>query len=72
MPVILISEGKILKENFCNTKVKKEVVLNYIQKLKLKRKNLLIFTLDNNGIVYYQEMNKRAQTIQTNLKDENK
>mgnify|MGYP001625158566 CR=1 FL=1 len=72
MPVILISEGKILKENFCNTKVKKEEVLNYIQKLKLKIKNLLIFTLDNNGIVYYQEMNKRAQTIQTNLKDENK
>ena len=68
LPVILVSEGKILQDNFQQIKVKKEDVLNYIKKLEVNIKKILIFTLDNNGKVYMQEKNKKGQTIQTKLK----
>ncbi len=72
MPITLISEGKLLNENFKNIKVTKQEVLDYIKELKLNVKKTLVFTLDNNGIVYLQEMHKRGQAIQTKLKGKNK
>lgn len=68
LPVILICEGKILKENFKQIKIEKNIVLNYIKNLKLNIKKILILTLDNNGKIFYQEMHKKAQTKETNLK----
>ena len=69
LPVTLISEGKILKNNFQQIKCSKEKVMQYINSLNVKIKNILIFTLDNNGQVYLQEMHKRGETLQTQLKE---
>ena len=68
LPVTLISEGRILKNNFQQIKCSKEKVMKYINSLNIKIKKILIFTLDNNGQVYIQEMHKRGETIQTELK----
>lgn len=68
MPVTLVSEGKIIQENFQQVKVNKQKIMDFIEKLGIKTKKILIFTLDNNGKVYFQEMHKRAKILNTNLK----
>ena len=68
LPVTIVSEGKILKENFNQVKVSKEKILKYIKNLGISIKNILIFTLDNNGLIYLQEKYKKGKTINSNLK----
>ena len=68
LPITLISEGKIIDENFKQVSVDKQTVLDYIKSLNLKIKNILIFTLDSNGLVYLQEKYKQCKSIETNLK----
>ena len=68
MPVTIISEGKIIKDNFKQIKISQNKVMKFVNSLGVKQKKILILTLDNNGKVYFQEMHKRAKTIDTNLK----
>ena len=68
LPVTIVSEGKILKENFNQVKVSKEKIMKYIKNLGISIKNILIFTLDNNGLIYLQEKYKKGKTINSNLK----
>ena len=68
LPVTIVSEGKILKENFNQVKVSEEKIMKYIKNLGISIKNILIFTLDNNGLVYLQEKYKKGKTINSNLK----
>ena len=68
LPVTIVSEGKILKENFNQVKVSKEKIMKYIKNLGISNKNILIFTLDNNGLIYLQEKYKKGKTINSNLK----
>ena len=67
-PITIISEGKVIKENFKQLKVSTNSVFEFLKNLNIKIKNILIFTLDNNGLVYVQEKYKKGQTINTNLK----
>ena len=68
LPVTIVSEGKILKENFNQVKVSKEKIMIYIKNLGISIKNIQIFTLDNNGLIYLQEKYKKGKTINSNLK----
>lgn len=68
-PVTVISEGKILKESFSQLKVNKDQIFDFLKKENINIKKILIFTIDNNGVVYLQEMYKKGQTIQTELKE---
>lgn len=67
-PVTIISEGKIIKENFEQLKVSKENIFEFLNKQKINIKKILIFTLDNNGIIYLQEKYKKGQTFLSELK----
>ena len=68
LPVTLVSEGKVMTNNFGQIKISKQQVFEFLQQNKFKIKNILIFTLDNNGLVYIQEKYKKGQVINTNLK----
>lgn len=68
LPVTVISEGKLLKENLSQLKISHKTILEFLKKMKIEIKNILIFTLDNNGVVYIQEKYKPCQTIESNLK----
>ena len=68
IPITIVSEGKLIKENFQQIKVPEQKIKDFITSLGVKMKKILILTLDNNGKVYFQEMHKRAKTINTNLK----
>ena len=68
VPIAIVSEGKLLNDNFEQIKVEKKQVMDFIASLNVKIKNILILTLDNNGKVYFQEMHKKAQSMDTNLK----
>ena len=67
-PVTIISEGKIIKESFKQIKASKEKILDFLHTKKLNIKNILIFTLDNNGVIYLQEKYKKGKTFLSELK----
>ena len=68
LPVTIISEGKVIKENFDQVKVSKEKIMKFVNSLHISIKKILILTLDNNGLVYFQEKYKKGKTINSNLK----
>ena len=48
VPIAIVSEGKLLNDNFEQIKVEKKQVMDFIASLNVKIKNILILTLDNN------------------------
>ena len=68
LPVTIVCEGKIMTENFDQVKVEKEKIMDFVKSLNVSIKKILILTLDNNGLVYFQEMYKKGQTINSKLK----
>ena len=68
LPVTLISEGKYLPENFNQVKIPKQKIIEFVDKLNIKIKDILLFTLDNNGLIYIQEKYKKGKTIESELK----
>ncbi len=68
LPVTIISEGKVIKENFEQVKVPEEKIMKYVKNLGIPIKKILIFTLDNNGLIYFQEKYKKGKTLNSNLK----
>lgn len=64
--IILISDGKIVKENLDLAKVDENFLLKHIKRIgETKIKNILVFTLDNEGNMYIQPKNKEYVTIKT-------
>lgn len=67
IPVTIVSEGKFLDENARLASVDKSFVQKIIDKEKLKNlKEILILTLNNDGMVYLQAKGKPCKTFQTN------
>jgi len=66
LPVNLVSEGKILKDNLKLAKVSEESISKFVQeKIKGgKVKKVLVFTLDRNGKVVLQMMNGQCMTFE--------
>lgn len=66
IPINIINEGKLVKENLKVAKMDENDVKEILTKAKIKHvKNVLIMTIDKNGSVFFQEFGKSYQILQT-------
>lgn len=64
--VMLICDGKIIKENLALAKVDENFLISQIKRIGENNiKNILVFTLDNDGNMYIQPKNKPYITLKT-------
>lgn len=69
LPIMLVCDGTIIKENMQIAKVDDEFLQNNIKKAgAFKTKEVLLATIDNNGKMFIQAKNKKSVSIQTNFK----
>lgn len=60
IPVNIVSEGKVMKDNLNIAKIDEEFIKSFLRKNigeSAKIKNVLVMTIDKNGMVYLQMMN---------------
>ena len=66
LPVTLVSEGQIMKDNLSIAGVGEPFIEDMLKKAKIqKMKDCIICTLDKNGKVYIQAKNQHYQLLQT-------
>ena len=66
LPIILITKGKILRENMKLASVDEEFIKKEIIKVGIDNlKDILILTINNNGKIYVQPRNGVFKTIET-------
>ncbi len=64
IPVNVINEGKIIKENLKIANIDENDVKNILNQAKIKKvKDVLILTVDKSGAVYIQKFNDKYQTF---------
>lgn len=69
LPIMLISDGILLKENLEVTKCTEQFVYDHIKRAGAnKTKDVLVATIDNDGKMYIQLKNKPYVVLQTNHK----
>lgn len=69
LPIMLICDGKIVKENLTLAKLSEEFLLENIKKAgAFKIKDVHILTIDNDGKIYVQPKNKPYTTFSTKFK----
>ena len=69
LPIMLVCDGKKIKENMELAKVDDEFLFDNMKKVgAFKIKEVLIFTLDNNGKIYIQARNKKYKSFKVNFK----
>ena len=67
LPIILITKGKIMKENMRLAKIDEKFIKANLDKAGIKNiKDVIILTLDNNGKIYVQEKNNPFKSFDTN------
>lgn len=65
IPINLINEGKLLKQNLEIAKIGNEKLSNILQSAKVKKvKDVLLLTIDKNGKVYLQEFGQKYKTFE--------
>ena len=67
LPITLVSEGQIVKDNLSVAKVDETSIVKYIENKEgksAKLKNVLLFTLDKTGNVYLQMKNKECHVYE--------
>ncbi len=65
IPINIINEGKIVKDNLPIADINETDVKNILERAKIKKvKDVLILTVDKNGAVYIQKFNEKYQTMQ--------
>ena len=65
IPVNIINEGKIVKENLATAQIEVECVYDILKKLKIKKvKEVLVMTIDKNGQIFYQKFGEKSGTAQ--------
>lgn len=70
--IMLIADGKLMKENLSIAKVDEHFVKQYINKAgENDIKKILVFTLDNDGNIYIQPKNKPYITLKSNYEGGN-
>lgn len=70
LPYILISDGKLIKDNINKINLTEQKFKDILNKLNINNiNNILIFTIDDNGTVYYQNKNENYKTINNIYKD---
>ena len=66
--LILINDGKLIKENLEHFKVDENFINNSLKKYNITNiKNVMIYTLNNNGDVYLQQKNGNKITYKEKL-----
>lgn len=69
LPIMLVCEGKYLKENMKLAEVTEDFVLNQLKRAgTTKVKDVVVATIDNAGKVYIQLKDKPYKTFNTNFK----
>lgn len=69
LPIMLICDGKIMKENMRIAKLSEDFLCKEIQKAgAFKIKDVMIATIDNAGKMYVQPKDKKYKTFTTNFK----
>ncbi len=69
LPVMIINDGKIMKENLNVSKIDEKFVLDQIRKVgAFKPKDVIVATIDNLGKMYVQVKDKPYAIIQTKHK----
>lgn len=64
LPILLVSDGKINKENLELAKIDIKFIEKIIKKANISNiKNVLVMTIDNSGKVYVQGKNQCCQTL---------
>ena len=66
LPIILVNEGKLLKDNLKLCNIDKNFILDNVKVSSLKE--ILFLSIDQEGKMYYQPYNKPFQTIKTSFK----
>lgn len=67
LPIILITKGKIMKENIRLAKIDEKFIKANLDKAGIKNiKDVIILTLDNNGKIYVQEKNNPFKSFDSN------
>lgn len=67
LPIILITNGKIMKENMRLAKIDEKFIKANLDKAGIKNiKDVIILTLDNNGKIYVQEKNNPFKSFDSN------
>ena len=69
LPIMLVCDGKVIKENMDIAKLDDDFLQKNIRKAgAFKVKEVLLATIDNNGKMYVQARNKKYVSFQTNFK----
>ena len=69
LPVNIIMDGKIMKENVDLAGIDQSLIEMCLKKAQIKSvKEVLLFTLDNNGSVYLQSKNAECKSFQIDFK----
>lgn len=72
LPIMLVCDGKIIKENMMIAKVDDDFLQKYMRKAgAFKTKEVMLLTLDNNGKMFIQAKNRKYMSIQTNFRGGN-
>lgn len=72
LPIILVSKGKILKENIKIINIDEEFLLTNLKNNNINSlKEILILTMNNNGKIFVQPYNKPFTTIETDYQGGN-
>ncbi len=65
LPMIIVTKGKINKENLQKANIDENFILNEVKKVGIHSiKEILIMTINNNGKIYVQPKGKKFSTIQ--------
>ena len=65
LPVLIISDGKIMKDNLEKVNIDENILQNLLRKLAIKnQKNIIVMNLDKSGKLYYQIKGSSFKVIQ--------
>lgn len=65
IPINIINEGKVVKQNLEVAKLSEIDIKNFLKKEGVKKvKDVLVMTIDKNGGVYLQQYGQKYQTLQ--------
>ncbi|MBO4412968.1 MAG: DUF421 domain-containing protein [Clostridia bacterium] len=71
IPITLVSEGTILKNNFRIANLDEGFLKYILNKTKTKKvKSILLLTIDGNGKIYFQLKNKKGEVFNSSYKKE--
>lgn len=65
LPVLIVSDGKMMKDNMQQMEITEQQLTTILQKLNIKKmKDIIVINLDSSGKMYYQLKNQSYKIIQ--------